>query len=62
MELEETNVELQADLDTAHAKVAEVEGRERVLKSNYNSLRSDYGNIESIFTKLQQETTDSEKA
>jgi hypothetical protein len=43
-------------------KVAEVKNCERVLISNYNCLCSDYGKLESIFTMVQKEKADFEKA
>jgi chromosome segregation ATPase len=59
--LVQTNAQLWAELAAAHAKVVEVENRKRVLISNYNSLHSDYGNLESMFTTLQKEKADLEK-
>jgi FtsZ-binding cell division protein ZapB len=47
-ELEENNSRLQEELAEARARIAEVEGRENVLKSSYGSLCEDYGNLESM--------------
>jgi predicted nuclease with TOPRIM domain len=51
-ELEESNARLQAELDEARARIAEVEGRKNILKSNYDNLCSDYGNFETILVEL----------
>jgi phage terminase Nu1 subunit (DNA packaging protein) len=59
--MEETNAQLRVELAAAHAKVAEVKNREKVLTSIYNNLCSDYGNLESMFAALQKEKVDLEK-
>jgi chromosome segregation ATPase len=53
VQLEEANAGLRAELDEAHAKISEVEGRKNVLKSSYNSLRDDYRNLETMLAEAQ---------
>jgi chromosome segregation ATPase len=62
VELEEANAGLRAELDEAHAKNSEVEGRKNVLKSIYNSLYDDYKNLETMLVEAQWEKTKTEKA
>jgi FtsZ-binding cell division protein ZapB len=61
-ELEEANAQLRAETDEAHAKIAEVESRENVLKSNYGSLCRDYENLEIILAALQGKKTEADIA
>jgi hypothetical protein len=61
-ELVKGKAELRAELDQAHAKIVEVEGRKNSLKSNYDQLNIEYKDLEVIVQGLQREKVDAENS
>jgi hypothetical protein len=46
-ELENDNAQLHVELDAAHSKLVEVEGRERALTSAYEEVKKDFNDLSS---------------